>query len=505
MVNIEVKQGNKYEGFSAFISFPYDIKYVNLMRVQPKRYWHSDIKSWEVPYENLSLVVDKLSNEDYKLTVDKTVNNAIKSQTDIEIPSSYKFKTNPFSHQVDGVQYGLNHKKFLLGDEQGCIYEDAKIFYVLNGNGNYTSLKHLYELYKNLTDNDELRVRCFKGHRFGTNKVNKVVFSGYKLVYRLILESKFSTYATIDHEVLTTNGFVELGKLHIGDEVVVYQGTAKVIGVEEAEFKDVYDIVMEEPYRNFVVDNIVVHNCGKTKQMIDLACIKKDLYGYEHCLVIACVNGLKYNWQDEVSIHSDEKGYILGTRINKKGKTTIGSNKDRLDDLNNLDNIKDYFIITNIETLRYTVAEKVECKTKNKNGVKRYKKITRFPIVEKLQELIRKKKISMIVADEVHKCFKANTLVLTDKGLVPIVDIVKNKCYKVATRLNDGSVDYVTPSNYFTNPIPYKLLNLSIETTQGLKVITCTENHKFLTHNRGYVEAKNLTTEDDIVEVFNEI
>ena len=444
MVSINVKQSNKYEGFSAFISFPYDIRYVNLMRAQPKRYWHSDIKSWEVPYENLSLVIDKLSNEDYKLVIDENVNKAIESQTDVEIPSTYKFKTNPFSHQIDGIKYGLNHNKFLLGDEQGCVYEDGRIFYTLNGNGNYTTLGHLYELYTAMTENDELKVRCFKGHRFGTNKVNKVVFSGYKLIYRLTLESKFQTYATIDHEVLTTTGFVELGKLRLGDDVIVYQGTAKVIGVEEVGFRNVYDIVMEEPYRNFVVDNIVVHNCGKSKTLIDLACIKKDLYGYEHCLVIACVNGLKYNWQEEVSTHSNESGYILGTRINKKGKATIGSKKDRLEDLNNLDNIKDYFIITNIETLRYTVAEKVECKTKNKNGVKRYKKITRFPIVEKLQELIRQKKISMIVVDEIHRCKDSTSL----QGRALLSLNAETMAALTGTPLMNNAIDLYTPLKF---------------------------------------------------------
>ena len=500
MVNIEVKDAVKFEGFSAFISFPYDIKYVNLMRIQPKRYWHSDLKCWEVPYENLSLVVDKIPNEDYKLTVDKNVNKVLDSQTEIEIPSTYKFKTNPFSHQIEGIKYGLNHKKFLLGDEQGCVYGDAEIFYVLNGNGNYTTLKHLYEIYTAATEEDVLQVRCFQGHKFANHKVQKVVYSGHKPVYRLLLESKYQIVATIDHEFMTKErGFISLGKLHIGEEVIVYQGTAKVLGIEEVGFEDVYDIVMEDPYRNFVADGIVAHNCGKTKQMLDLACIKKELFGYEHCLVIACVNGLKYNWQEEVGIHTNESGYILGTRINRKGKATIGGNKERLEDLNNIDNIKDYFIITNIETLRYTSTEKVECKTKNNNGAKRYKKVTRFPIVEKLQELIRKKKISMIVADEVHKCFEAGTLVLTDKGLVPIIDIVENKCYKVATKFNDGTTKFVTPTNYWTNPKPDKMVVAFIAHTEKdnflehkVDQVICTPNHKFLMYDGTYKEIKDI-------------
>ena len=35
------------------------------------------------------------------------------------IPKDYKFKIQPFKHQIDGINYGLNYDKFLLGDEQG--------------------------------------------------------------------------------------------------------------------------------------------------------------------------------------------------------------------------------------------------------------------------------------------------------------------------------------------------------------------------------------------------
>ena len=88
---------------------------------------------------------------------------------------------------------------------------------------------------------------------------------------------------------------------------------------------------------------------GKTKEVIDIACMLKEEYGYEHCLIICGVNGLKWNWANEVAIHSNEQAYILGTRGKK-----IGSNADKLEDLNNIDNLP-YFIITNIESLRYKV------------------------------------------------------------------------------------------------------------------------------------------------------
>ena len=90
---------------------------------------------------------------------------------------------------------------------------------------------------------------------------------------------------------------------------------------------------------------------GKTWQVITIAVAKKQMYGYKHCLIICGVNGLKWNWVEEIHKHSDEDCHVLGQRINKRGKTVIKSNADKVADIQNIDNLP-YFIITNIESLR---------------------------------------------------------------------------------------------------------------------------------------------------------
>jgi len=117
---------------------------------------------------------------------------------------------------------------------------------------------------------------------------------------------------------------------------------------------------------------------GKTLQAINIAIIKKELYNYKHCLIICGVNGLKWNWQAEIKKHSNENSYILGLRTNKKGNEVIDGNKNKLNCLLNLP--EDYFIITNIESLR------------DKN------------INKKINELINKNQINMVIIDEIHKC-----------------------------------------------------------------------------------------------------
>ena len=90
---------------------------------------------------------------------------------------------------------------------------------------------------------------------------------------------------------------------------------------------------------------------GKTKEVIDIAVAKKLANGYKHCLIICGVNGLKWNWKNEVATHSNETAHILGQRT-KAGRLVIGSNTDKLYDLTHLDDISSYFIVTNVESLR---------------------------------------------------------------------------------------------------------------------------------------------------------
>lgn len=89
---------------------------------------------------------------------------------------------------------------------------------------------------------------------------------------------------------------------------------------------------------------------GKTLQIIYLAEELKKQKGLEHCLIICGINTLKTNWKKEIQKHSNLDCTILGERINKKGNSVIGSVAQRVEQLKN--KISEFFVITNIETLR---------------------------------------------------------------------------------------------------------------------------------------------------------
>lgn len=594
MIDIQVMLGKHFNGVSAFISFSYNHVYVNLMRAQAQRFWHADDKVWEIPYENISGVIDRLNRNQYTLTITKEAESAMHDVVATDtIPEDYMFKTTPFAHQIDGIKYGLSHPKFILGDEQGlgkALALDTKVYtpngfktiadiqvgdVVFGKNGKPTNVTAVYnhtnvEMYE-ITFSDTTKIQCCKDHLWevtsnghtevvdtqtlyardmrltavgykahavdvckpvefaeqeliinpyllgyligngvlfnnqdsiffktnafdvyqyiadnipdncyikssdNNNKLNQFVVTDdiYAVIESMNLtKTKLTTqfipdvykYNSIENRAEIIRGifdssncsrmhtdihFITISKQLAYDVQLICESLGCIATVSEIEVGNYcgYLVVVESsnysmlfrfsPILNkssyyeselvrtiidikkienanakcITVDNkdslylinhfIPTHN---TKQMIDLACIKKQICGYKHCLVIACVNGLKYNWQEEVGVHSEESGYILGTRINRKGASYIGSNEDRLADLENIDSIKQYFIITNIETLRYSKKSQVPLKTKGPGGVTKYKTVTHYPIVDKLQELIKDGEISMIVADEIHKC-----------------------------------------------------------------------------------------------------
>lgn len=127
--------------------------------------------------------------------------------------------------------------------------------------------------------------------------------------------------------------------------------------------------------------------CGKSKQVIDIAIIKKLSLNYKHCLIVCGVNTLKWNWVNEIHIHSNEGAWILGQKYNRWGKVKIGSTKDKLDDLIHMEKYSDdfpYFIITNVESFR------------DEN------------IAEQINKLCKLGIINMCAADEMHKMKNPN-------------------------------------------------------------------------------------------------
>lgn len=170
---------------------------------------------------------------------------------------------------------------------------------------------------------------------------------------------------------------------------------SEVISVEPYGEDHVYDVTIDHPeIHNFIANDVIVHNCGKTLQITNLAIYKKETQGSKHCLIITCVNSAKYNWRDDIDKHTNGEfeGYILGTRLKRNGEindnaTSLGKLEDLITEKKyggkKSDESLPYFLILNIEALRFK---------KGKN----------YLITEELIRKINEGYIDMIAIDEIH-------------------------------------------------------------------------------------------------------
>ena len=162
---------------------------------------------------------------------------------------------------------------------------------------------------------------------------------------------------------------------------------------------------------------------GKSCEAITLACMRKHLGQINKCLILCGISILKSNWKkNEIPKFCNETGHILGQRVSTRGKTKgqmkkYEDVKKKIEDLENIDDIKDFFLITNVETLR------------------------NIDFTNKLKELCDNGKIGMIILDEATACKNAES----EQGAGLLRLNPKYKMPMSATFLMNNSLDFYVP------------------------------------------------------------
>ena len=145
--------------------------------------------------------------------------------------------------KLQGLVDGTNEKRNLaLCLPVGCLSGDTVIRYNRATLGRKMTIKDMYLKQNNLPNTRKWNlkiptfVRSFieKDNQIRLNKVNCITYSGKKMVYELLLEDGKSVKATIEHKIMTDKGFVELGKLKVGDFVMV----DNVVGKKKKEVSE---------------------------------------------------------------------------------------------------------------------------------------------------------------------------------------------------------------------------------------------------------------------------
>jgi SWI/SNF-related matrix-associated actin-dependent regulator 1 of chromatin subfamily A len=150
-----------------------------------------------------------------------------------------------------------------------------------------------------------------------------------------------------------------------GNEIITIPKKEKIIKIEISDFIDVYDIIMEDPYRNFVANGIVVHNCGKTIQAIGWCALHPE---FEKILVIVPAS-LKLNWRKEFKKWVNEDCYIIN---GKKEKLTEVKSKILIINYEILEAYEKYFKQIKINALILDECHYIKNSQKDKK-TKKYK------------------------------------------------------------------------------------------------------------------------------------
>lgn len=416
MINI-VQENDIYK-----IHFKYNPNIIARIKNVPGKKWDSVNKYWTIPKAHLGWLLTEFKDTPYEnqieIVSDEQLNeNAVIGTTataeipDIDISDITHYVMSGgklYQHQLDFLKYAKSRigKGFILCDEMGCVAADT-IVGVKFGKSSYRKIT-IKALYNKLTNksgrcdtNIQYNVKCYKDdlNIIDYSPIQSVKYSGCKPVFKISTDSGRCLKATTDHPILTPMGYVEVQNLTVGDTVMIANygvkvGHSRITDIIYVGTEDTYDIIMTDPYRNFVADGIVVHNCGKTLEVMNYAKYVQRKCEYKHCLILCCVNSAKYSWQEDIRKHTNglEEAYILGTRRKKRGGfrySTSGADKLKDLQLNRMYGDKDapelpYFIILNIESLR------------TRHGKK-------YTIADEIVSMINLGEINIIALDEAHK------------------------------------------------------------------------------------------------------
>jgi superfamily II DNA or RNA helicase len=300
-------------------------------------------------------------------------NRTVVDEMDIEISE----ELTPFWYQEEAINKMIKFQQGMV--VAPCLVGSTVINVNRGGNGKQYTLKKMYDslhsdgsdlMGKNWNRKIKTYVRSFNGEAIVKHLIKDVIYSGYREVYKMTLANGRHVTGTANHKIMTDSGWTELGDClgmyvmcdtlnppsehhvhHIDHnhknnsvsnlELLPAEDHARLhsrhtkynfsqgipeysecINIEYIGMQDVYDIICEEPYRNFVANGIVCHNCGAGKSVIGCAFIARLR---KPTIIVVHTLELFKQWEDMVREHLNFPGKIgkIGGGTKTLGNITI--------------------------------------------------------------------------------------------------------------------------------------------------------------------------------------
>jgi replicative DNA helicase len=168
-----------------------------------------------------------------------------------------------------------------------CISGDTELYVSREpkGSGRWYSVVELYRAMKGLPIHGgkgggkpwdlskPTKVQCLMGDGLtGLNLVEEVVFSGWKMTYSIVTESGKCLRATADHMMLTPGGYMRLGDMSPGMEVICRADTAGTQPRYTPPYrKEICTRLPYSPYSTRIIDGNVYHRVLEQRAVFDAA------------------------------------------------------------------------------------------------------------------------------------------------------------------------------------------------------------------------------------------
>ena len=139
MIKIEERECEKLSGLtSLFLSFDYNEEIINAIKQIADVYlFNKKTKEWEIPVTYLSKLLDNLNAFDaIDISLYPTKESSLKP-----VKTILNYKLKPFKHQLEAIEFGLQHPRFLLLDDMG-LGKTASIIHIAEERKARGQIKH---------------------------------------------------------------------------------------------------------------------------------------------------------------------------------------------------------------------------------------------------------------------------------------------------------------------------------------------------------------------------